>query len=825
MGIVVKAPPKDLPPDTEVTQELLTGEVVKHQFNSKIFQYKMRLFQERGNNDDGHQKELAAFLTGQGVFCEAQDTLAIPENLRYNSSRRHPFKKRQDPRECGLVTSYYPTIEGVVTDRRGERIGVQCLFLKDEKALEFEDGPDEEKTISVPKEMAIGSAIRLGEPTDELAVCIGLIKGIHIQYAEEIPVWICDSLQAVYDLDLPSLHRLELWLDHSGVTDDVVERMAKKFLASCTELEIAVLDENGEKVWHLFSADDEPHDFQGEGEFDDPVISSAGEGEEGQADLTEEAQPLSAVVAEPEAVTRGLEELIPSCGQESMPIVRAIEPAPDRPEIEVTDYDLIRITKEAWKALEAANKPTPQLFLDGNDRVGLLRQHVGSSRVFLAAPLNMETKRHLLLRVARWTKSCSNDPGKKNVVPDPTIIGDIFVVPSPRLPQLKRIASFPFFGADGSLHSTPGYMTETKTMLILPEEMPLYAVNEAPNQEEIRAAVAVIDELLDGFVFAGEADKAHAVAMLILFLVKPMIGGRTPLHVFDSPVPGSGKTTLATSIIEAITGADTHLSGLKERDAEVGKELTAQLMGLPEYILFDNIGHRVDSPELAAVLTSPVRRDRELGKSHELSLSCDIVWIATGNNVAMSRELLRRSVWVRLEPEQDGLWRKKADDYPHPDLKGWVRENRPKVLWAGLTLIRAWIVAGRPGPTDGRNLASFAEWSATIGGILEVAGIPGFLENQTEHAESGDPKQEGLDTLVHAWTEKFGNKEVLAADLMGLVEELGLPLTISGYSLRERATNLGLMLNGIKGRQFGEVVVSAGGRRGGRRLWVLRPKK
>ena len=66
----------------------------------------------------------------------------------------------------------------------------------------------------------------------------------------------------------------------------------------------------------------------------------------------------------------------------------------------------------------------------------------------------------------------------------------------------------------------------------------------------------------------------------------------------------------------------------------------------------------------------------------------------------------------------------------HPELLGFVRENRPRIVSAGLTLCRAWFVAGCPDGTGGRQpFGKFEAWERVISGVLANAGVSGFLAN------------------------------------------------------------------------------------------------
>jgi putative DNA primase/helicase len=91
-------------------------------------------------------------------------------------------------------------------------------------------------------------------------------------------------------------------------------------------------------------------------------------------------------------------------------------------------------------------------------------------------------------------------------------------------------------------------------------------------------------------------------------------------------------------------------------DEEWRKRITAILIRAPGFILVDNVRRRVDSSALAAVLTAGHWTDRLLGQSKTVTLPVRAVWLATGNNVGLSNEMARRSVWIRLDARRDTPW-------------------------------------------------------------------------------------------------------------------------------------------------------------------------
>src|SRR5207244_824979 len=99
-------------------------------------------------------------------------------------------------------------------------------------------------------------------------------------------------------------------------------------------------------------------------------------------------------------------------------------------------------------------------------------------------------------------------------------------------------------------------------------------------------------------------------------------------------------------------------------------------------------------------------------------------WAATGNDPTLSSEIARRAVRVRLDTGSDDPT--SGRDFKIPDLLAWLRQRRAELVWACLVLTRAWIAKRRP--QGDLVLASFESWSRVMGGILQVAGIPGFLD-------------------------------------------------------------------------------------------------
>ena len=294
-----------------------------------------------------------------------------------------------------------------------------------------------------------------------------------------------------------------------------------------------------------------------------------------------------------------------------------------------------------------------------------------------------------------------------------------------------------------------------------------------------------------------------------------------PLHLIDAPTPGTGKGLLADMLTIPATGRSAEIMAEGRDDEEWRKRITAILIRAPGFILIDNVRRRVDSSALAAVLTAGHWTDRLLGQSKTVTLPVRAVWLATGNNVGLSNEMARRSVWIRLDARRDTPWTR--TDFRHPQLGAWALEHRGRLIHACLTLIQAWLAAGRPAGTA--TLGSFETWATTIGGILAVAGVPGFLGNAHALYAQADEEVQMWRAFVLAWWDTHHQQEVGTEELYKLaIDETLLPEVLGDGGERSQRTKLGKALGRMRDRIIGPYrIVSEREDGKGRRLYRLEP--
>jgi putative DNA primase/helicase len=177
-----------------------------------------------------------------------------------------------------------------------------------------------------------------------------------------------------------------------------------------------------------------------------------------------------------------------------------------------------------------------------------------------------------------------------------------------------------------------------------------------------------------------------------------------------------------------------------------------------------------------------------------------------------------------MDARIDQPWRRPPGVFRHPDLLEWVRKNRGNLIWACLNLIQGWIAEGKPKPREAMNLGMFESWSETVGGVLEFAGISGFLRNMDDLYDTVDDEDYALRLLVERWWEDHGSREVGVSELYDTVKEFDIPLNIGGGdNERGQKIALGKYLQRKRDRQIAGRKIVPSKVSHGSQLWKLEP--
>lgn len=460
------------------------------------------------------------------------------------------------------------------------------------------------------------------------------------------------------------------------------------------------------------------------------------------------------------------------------------------PVIDITRRHMRDITSDAVAALLVANGDSPTLFSRG----GRLARLVSSEDGLSVEMLGRDAARGVLDRTADFVKVARNG-GLVPASPPPAVVGDVLSLPSLPLPPLRAICRSPVYLPNGGLLSEDGYDADSGIYVSMS------GLGRTSATMPLAEAVALLKDTLADFPFVDAASEAHAVAMIVQPFVRPLIDGPTPLYLIDAPTRGTGKTLLANLACLLSDGSAARTMAMPRSDEELEKRITALLMAGHGAVLIDNIDRKLEGGSMAAALTTTSWRGRVLGKSEMLDIPNNATWLATGNNVDVSDEVARRIALIRLD---SGVERpEERDGFRHPDLLGWAKGRRDRIVSSVLSIVRHWLDEGAP---RGRTvLGGFESWTAVMGGILDAADIDGFLGNRDYLYAVADLESREWEALCAAWHAIYSSRPVRVTDALDVAKENDLLMPLwNARNARGAQTSFGRALRARRDRVFGK---------------------
>ena len=366
--------------------------------------------------------------------------------------------------------------------------------------------------------------------------------------------------------------------------------------------------------------------------------------------------------------------------------------------------------------------------------------------------LSLPGLRERLTRVARFVTVCESKEGESETKPAHppkwcyeaiAARGQWSVIRS-----LAGVVTAPVLRPDGSVLNSAGYDPQT-WLLFDPQGVSFPIIDRPSHGDAIHAAASLMDLIAD-FPFSKPDHRATWLAFLLTALARFAFTGPAPLFLVDANIRGSGKSLLCDLVSLIVTGREMSRMSNPKDDDECRKRITALALAGDTLCLIDNIIGGLGCASLDAALTGTVWKDRILKASEIVELPLLVTWSATGNNVVMHADTSRRVAHIRLDSRLENP--EQRDGFKHPNLKTYVRQQRPKLLADALTILAAFCRAGRPQqklPTWG----SFEGWSDLVRQAIVWCGQPDPGATRTELVEQSDREAIALRELLAGWDE------------------------------------------------------------------------
>jgi hypothetical protein len=514
----------------------------------------------------------------------------------------------------------------------------------------------------------------------------------------------------------------------------------------------------------------------------------------------------------------------------------AIAPRKLAASIEVRAGELPRVVDEAERALLASGCEIYQR--------GLL---VRPAIVPLKASDNRDTQGWRLIQVVQaylvdiMTRSASFvrwDARRGKLVPTdaPTKVAATYLARAGewKVPVLSGIVNTPFLRTDGSICQDPGYDVRSG-LLFKPCGQTFPPIPQSPSKDDAVNALARLRAPLQRFPFNTDADEAVALSGILTAIDRRALP-TAPLHGFDAPVAGTGKSKLVDIVSTVATGYDAPVIAQGRTEEELEKRLNAALLAGDAIISIDNCSHPLEGAFLCMMLTPPRVKVRILGKSEQPELPSNAFVSATGNGLTFVGDLTRRSLRCRIDARMERPELRQFDFDP----VAVAREERGQLVAAGLTVLRAYLASDERVQVE--PFGSFEDWSRRVREALIWLGCDDPC-NTVENVREDDPERAALVAVLAQWKRHLGigarytaqqiidhaaGKTYIAARGESLLnarrkraEFHTALLNVAGHGGFVNNKRLGWWLSQNRNRPVGGVQIVRRGTRGGSTTWAL----
>jgi putative DNA primase/helicase len=372
-----------------------------------------------------------------------------------------------------------------------------------------------------------------------------------------------------------------------------------------------------------------------------------------------------------------------------------------------------------------------------------------------------------LARAAQWERP---DARRRKTVPctPPRLVASILLtrVGEWSFPQISGIVTAPTMRPNGSLITNPGYDPQTRLYYMADPGLRIPMIFGEPSREDAEAALHLLQDLLGGFPFKRSLDFSVALSALM----SPFVRGAcsvAPLHGFSSHEAGTGMSHLCDLIATIITGRWCPVVAQSRSAEETEKQLTGLLLAGQPIISIDNVMRELSSPLLCQAVERPLLQVRPLGSSIMMMIENHCTFFATGNNLIIAGDMVRRSIRSELDA---GVEQPETRSFAFDPIAR-VMADRGKYIAAVLTIIRAYQAAARHGErVEVTPFQGFNEWSRYVREPLVWLGLADPVESVAEVRRS-DPERMRLRALLTAWEDVFGNDPMTAAKAIATVQE------------------------------------------------------
>ena len=318
--------------------------------------------------------------------------------------------------------------------------------------------------------------------------------------------------------------------------------------------------------------------------------------------------------------------------------------------------------------------------------------------------------------------------------------------------RISGVITTPTLRHDGSILSEPGYDPETQLYHAANPNLQLPRMSEKPNKDDAFAALGLLEELLTEFPFVDpRVDKAVALSALITPVIRAAMDV-APMHAIKAPEYGSGKSYLVNLVSAISTGAPCPVTTAGRDEAETDKRIDSALLKCQPIISLDNVNDVLCSDKLAVAVEQPMVTVRVLGQSKNVDIQNKACIFATGCNIAVRGDMVRRTLLCAIDPNEVSPEKRTFKRNPYQEILA----DRGKYIAAVMTIVRAYLAAGEP-EVEFAKLVSFGAWSRFVQRPLIWLGCADPVQSIAV-SEEADADRETIAEVLAAWHNSIGDE-------------------------------------------------------------------
>ena len=445
------------------------------------------------------------------------------------------------------------------------------------------------------------------------------------------------------------------------------------------------------------------------------------------------------------------------------PDPKELPPAPDmRPRVRTSGGRLHAAVDAAEKVL-IGNDPEVYAFGDQIVRPALRPIAIADDKTTIGLRLVPVGPEHMADRFSRLINFLKFNAKTEEWVPIdcPRVIATTYLarVGLWRVPQLKALATCPLLLADGRILDRPGF-DEASGILFDAQRTSFPSVPRRPTRGHAAEALEFLMAPFAEYPFVDEPSKS-VLRSLLLSSVSRYAYPFVPCHGFDATGAGTGKSKLFDCASIILTGRECAVVSQPEDATEFEKKLFAELLAGDPLVSIDNCDLALDNSFLCMTITQRFVKSRLLGLSKNPEIPNTVIIGANGNNFSFAGDMLRRGLTGHLDAGVEKPWER---EFQTEDPVAVFKRDRPCYVAAALTVLRAYVAAGRPKMTA-PPLGGFEGWSRLVRDTILWLGADDPCLT-IESARKADPARLKLEAVITQWRDVIKDDSVTARDVV-----------------------------------------------------------